>query len=537
MPPSTIAGRYVIEHAVGHGGMGTVWLCRDELLGRQVAVKEVGNMPGQSTSDLARALREARNSAALNHRNVVSVFDAVEDGERNWLIMEYVPSRTLSEVVGQDGPLTPQRAVWIGAQAADGLAAAHEHGTMHRDVKPGNILVTADDHVKITDFGIARNDRDAQLTRSGVVTGTPAYFAPELAKGEEPTAAADVWALGATLYAAVEGRLPYPDQSNAIALLTTIASGPPLPPERAGFLTEAIDRMMDRDPRTRWTMADAAHALHRLHEQHKAAATLGTMSLGVPLLADTADPVDAEPEAESGAAPADVATAETEEPTEATSPPSVQTEEPTEQTEEPVHEPAPAAAISRRSVDDGEDRPASRRYAWVAAAVLLVALAAAGLYGVLNGGADDPATDEPRSSATEKATPTAEDDEGSGPDETNETEATEAPSPEGTSNGDADTTTDPATFVKNYYAHLPSDTRSAWNLLGPAMQAKVGSYGNYRGFWRTISAVSVDRVTNNGTTVDVRVTYTKGGSQESETRRLQLERADSGFRIVGDQVI
>ena len=207
--------------------MGTVWLCHDDVLNRQVAVKEVGNMPGESTSDLARALREARNNAALNHRNVVSIYDAVEDDDHNWLVMEYLPSRNLSELVAEEGPLPPERVAWIGAQAADGLAAAHARGTVHRDVKPGNILVTDDDHVKISDFGIARTHGEAQLTRSGVVTGTPAFFAPELAKGEEPTVAADVWALGASLYTAVEGRLPYPDQDNAIALLTRIASEPP----------------------------------------------------------------------------------------------------------------------------------------------------------------------------------------------------------------------------------------------------------------------------------------------------------------------
>src|SRR3712207_116691 len=134
MAPESIAGRYHVQRAIGRGGMGTVWLCTDEVLGRQVAVKQVGTLPGETTLDLARALREARSSAALNHRNVVSVYDAVEDGERIWLVMEYVPGRTLAETVAQDGPLDPLRAAWIGAQVADGLAAAHARGTIHRDV-------------------------------------------------------------------------------------------------------------------------------------------------------------------------------------------------------------------------------------------------------------------------------------------------------------------------------------------------------------------------------------------------------------------
>ena len=319
MSPRTIAGRYVVQRAVGRGGMGTVWLCRDERLGRDVAVKEVGSMPGASRSDLARALREARNSAALNHRNVVSIYDAVEDGDQNWLVMEYVPSRNLSQIVAEEGPMSPARVAWIGAQAADGLAAAHERGTMHRDVKPGNLLVTEDDHVKISDFGIAHTHGDTRLTQSGIVTGTPAYFAPELAKGEEPTTAADVWALGATLYATVEGRLPYPDHNNAIALLTQIASEPPPPPSLAEFLAEPIERMMDSDPSTRWTMSDAAHTLHRLHEQHAAEDSgPGTVSFPAPL----ADDVETDDEP----APAAEESAESDEPdegpdTEATSPP------------------------------------------------------------------------------------------------------------------------------------------------------------------------------------------------------------------------
>ena len=224
MPPTSIAGRYTVERAVGHGGMGTVWLCRDEVLGRQVAVKQVGTMPGESTSDLNRALREARTSAALNHVNVVAVYDAIEDGDHNWLVMEYVPSRTLAELLAAEGSISPERAAWIGAQVADGLAAAHARGTVHRDIKPGNILVTDDDLVKITDFGIARTHGDLQLTQTGMVTGTPAYFSPEGARGEDIGPAADVWALGATLYAAVEGHSLYPDKINALAMLTAIAT-------------------------------------------------------------------------------------------------------------------------------------------------------------------------------------------------------------------------------------------------------------------------------------------------------------------------
>ena len=266
--PQRIAGRYLVERPIGRGGMGTVWLCRDERLEREVAVKQIGALPGETAPDLARAMREARSSAALNDPHVVSIYDVVEEQDHIWLVMEYVDSRTLAQMISQDGPLPPEAAVGIGAQIAEALATTHAAGTIHRDVKPGNILVTADQVAKISDFGIARALDQGQLTRSGMVIGTPTYFSPELARGEKPTPAADVWALGATLFAAVEGHPPYQDQPNALALLATIATSPPPAPQRAGFLTEPIERMLDPDPGSRWTMQDAAHVLARLRERH-----------------------------------------------------------------------------------------------------------------------------------------------------------------------------------------------------------------------------------------------------------------------------
>jgi serine/threonine protein kinase len=274
MSPEIIAGRYAVVRAIGHGGMGTVWLCRDEVLGREVAVKQVGVLPGESVPDLARALREARSSAALNHPHVVSVFDAVEADDHIWLVMEYVPGSTLSELIAREGRLDPARVASIGAQVADGLAAAHARGTVHRDVKPGNILIDGE-LAKISDFGIARTAGDAQLTQTGLLMGTPLYFSPELARGADPSPAADVWALGASLYAAVEGAPPFEDRGNPIATVTAIAGGTVPPPVHAGVLTDAIGRMLDPDPVSRWSMADAAHALHRLQSQPASPPTFG----------------------------------------------------------------------------------------------------------------------------------------------------------------------------------------------------------------------------------------------------------------------
>ena len=283
MQPELIGGRYRVQSAIGQGGMGTVWLCRDETLHRDVAVKQVGLLPGESVTDSARALREARSSAGLSHRNVVTVFDVVEESGHIWLVMEHVPGRSLSEIIKEDGPLGPAVVADIGAQIADGLAAAHAAGTMHRDVKPGNVLIREDGVAKVSDFGIARNASDPALTQSGFLTGTPSYFSPELARGADPGPGTDVWALGATLYAAVEGRSPYEQRTNPVAVLHDITSGQPPRPQRADFLEPALLRMMDRNPDSRWSMEDAGHALHRLADSHRPEGTLeNTVATPVP---------------------------------------------------------------------------------------------------------------------------------------------------------------------------------------------------------------------------------------------------------------
>ncbi len=519
MQPRTIAGRYTVERAVGHGGMGQVWLCRDEVLGRQVAVKQVGAMPGETASDVNRALREARSSAALNHRNVVSIYDAVEEGDLNWLVMEYVPSRDLGEILRTDGPLSPERATWIGLQAADGLAAAHARGTMHRDVKPGNILVTDADHAKITDFGISRTHGDIRLTSTGLITGTPAYFSPEIARGAEPGLPADVWALGATLYAAVEGRPPYAEQGNALALLTTISTQAAPPPRQAGILTEAISRMMDRDPDARWSMDDAVHVLRRLHGRHGAG---NDRQATVTLTAPAAEPVPVAAAVPSPAATgADAEGAST--PIEPT---------PTRERPRPV------------STDD-----ARRRAAWLWPLLAIVLLAAvAGGGALLLGGGDQPSSagapvsDSPSAPTTKaSSTPSPEPTESPEPTGTESSEepapttepapSTEPPSPAG-----APPSGSVEEFGGLYYGYLPTDTASAYALLAPSYGS---TYQSYQGFWRTISAVTVRDVTAvDETTVDVALTYTTtDGGTEDETRRLFLEQTDDGYLIVDDAAV
>ena len=179
-----IAGRYSLVREVGRGGMGAVWLAHDEALGRDVALKRIGMVPGADTTDLARAEREARLAARLSHPHVVAVFNLVVDDDAQWLVMEYVEGTTMSQLVREEGPLTPDQAAPLLWQAADGLVAAHQAGIVHRDVKPSNILVDRRRRVKITDFGIAHVTADPSLTQTGLVTGSPAYLAPEVAAGQ-----------------------------------------------------------------------------------------------------------------------------------------------------------------------------------------------------------------------------------------------------------------------------------------------------------------------------------------------------------------
>jgi hypothetical protein len=253
-----IAGRYRLGEQIGVGAMGIVWRARDERLRRTVAVKQLLLQPGldehQAAEARARAMREARIAARLQHQNVVIVYDVVEDGGQPWLIMEYVPSRSLAMVLRDAGTLTPYQVADVGAQAAAGLAAAHAVGVIHRDVKPGNVLLGDDGIVKITDFGISRAMDDVVLTATGLITGTPAYLAPELAKGGEPAPSSDVFALGSTLYAAVQGTPPFGFNDNPLALLYLVANGTVSPPPDGGALTPVLMRLLCADPDDRPTM-------------------------------------------------------------------------------------------------------------------------------------------------------------------------------------------------------------------------------------------------------------------------------------------
>jgi eukaryotic-like serine/threonine-protein kinase len=260
-----VAGRYELLDPVGHGAMGTVWRARDLRLDREVAVKEVclpGPMTSQDRSVLReRSLREARVAARLAHPGVVTVHDVAEAEGSPWIIMELVPSRSLAQVLAEDGPLSPTRAAAMGMTLLEALGSAHAAGVVHRDVKPGNILVTSEGRAVLTDFGIATLHGDPRLTQAGMVMGTPGFCAPERIRGEPASPASDLWSLGATLYAAVEGHGPFEGQGSAMAVLANIVHADPPPATRAGPLEPVILALMKRDPATRPNAAGARRLL------------------------------------------------------------------------------------------------------------------------------------------------------------------------------------------------------------------------------------------------------------------------------------
>jgi serine/threonine protein kinase len=260
-----VAGRYRLVERIGRGGMGTVWRAVDELLGRQVAVKKLHPRPQLDDRELAtlheRTRREARAAARISHPCVVVVHDVVEDDGVPVIVMEYVPAATLADLVTRDGSLPPAEAARIGRAMLAALRAAHAAGVLHRDVKPGNVLLGAEGRVVLTDFGIAQASGTSTLTRTGELIGSIDFLSPErLTGGRQPGPEADLWALGATLYQAVEGRSPF-RRSTAIETAWAIAHEDPPPPRAAGPLAPLIAGLLERDPERRLTAEQAERML------------------------------------------------------------------------------------------------------------------------------------------------------------------------------------------------------------------------------------------------------------------------------------
>ncbi|QQM42306.1 serine/threonine-protein kinase [Streptomyces liliifuscus] len=256
-----IADRYLLREPIGRGGMGVVWLAWDERLERRVAVKCARLDDDRATR---RLMGEARNAGRLHHPNIVGVFDFVDEGATCWIIMEYVPSRSLAQMVTESGPLTPEEAGSIGCQIAAALAKSHNEGVVHGDVTPENILVTDEGIARLTDFGISRALwSDVTHSTMAGVRGKPRYLAPELAKGQPAGEKSDVFSLGASLFSAVEGRSPYGEAEHPMAYLARAVEGHIEPAHRAGPLDGPLTALLEVEPRRRPDAARAQQLLTR----------------------------------------------------------------------------------------------------------------------------------------------------------------------------------------------------------------------------------------------------------------------------------
>ncbi|MBC2934221.1 protein kinase domain-containing protein [Nocardioides sp. zg-1228] len=538
-----IAGRYRLEREIGRGGAGVVHLAHDELLDRPVAVKRIGLLPGTTDDDVVRAQREARLAAGINHPHVVSIFDLVKDEDCYWLVMEHVDGRTLAELVASEGPLPDRRAAAILAQAADALLEAGSAGIVHRDVKPSNIILTGADRAKLGDFGIARSASDTALTQTGLITGSPAYIAPEVASGQPASEASDVWSLGATLYHAVVGRPPYDVGDNVLGGLYRIVNEDP--PRLTGDHAVAglLSVMMVKDPAQRWPVARVRDDLRRIARGEPSTAPLpatpvpvseqtdpdATVAMAAPT--GTSGPGSARGDATrtTPTTPAQAAAAST---------PVTDHDPPPPQGPTPTPPPATTPAGSR-----------GRSAGWLAAALALALVAGLGAWLLwprdedptgstagddAPGASADPSSEEPSDSTSE---PTSEptSDPTSQPTES----PTESPSEETTTDPGASGATPAAAraFVRDYFAQVTSDPASTFELLTPEFQAASGGLGSYTGFWSTIESATPRAVRVDPQTLTASYTIdfvTTSGRTMTEQGRLQLEEQGDQLLIAGE---
>lgn len=264
MQGQLVAGRYRLTDSIGSGGMGRVWRAHDEVLHRKVAVKELTAALYVSESDqhvlLARTRAEARAAARINHSAVVTVHDVLEHDGRPWIVMELVEGESLADAVKERGRIEPREAARIGLWVLRALRAAHTAGVLHRDVKPGNVLLGRDGRVLLTDFGIAQIEGDSTITRTGEVVGSVDYLAPERIRGHDPGPASDLWALGATLYTAVEGRSPF-RRTSALGTMQAVVEEEAEEPRNAGPLAPVIAALLHKDPARRPDLSTAERML------------------------------------------------------------------------------------------------------------------------------------------------------------------------------------------------------------------------------------------------------------------------------------
>ena len=576
-----VAGRYRLVSRIAVGGMGVVWEGWDELLARQVAVKQLLTQPGLSEADALlarhRVIREARITARLHHPHAVTIYDVVDDGDSPCLIMQFVRSSSLNTVLRTEGTLPPSRVGRIGADLASALQAAHEVGIVHRDVKPGNVLITGDGSAKLTDFGISHAVGDVTLTSTGMVSGTPAYLAPEVARGGESGFAADVFSLGATMYASLEGTPPFGLDPNPMAVLHRVASGQPIPPRQSGPLTPLLLAMMAPEPADRPTMAEVTRSLTLPQLAAPSitprggagsAESVAVRTVPVPL-SELSAALAADPRTPEPASPAPDArpggSAPLTDPARAYDTPG------TSFPGAPAHPVGPAPSVDlagdkprtdsgppalaallspARGASEPADAPARRRRIASLVAVAVVLIAAVLATGFLLVRDDDsaqqpvPATSLSQTSAVaESPSPETTVAQSSAPAESAASagastaeSASSSAEPVDTAPTDAEL----AAAVSGYYALMPGNTDAGWALLTPSFQSGIAENRDYyERFWSGVAQVGVSDVTATPPgTVEATVTYTfTDGSVSVERTSYQLVDDGGALKIDSSSVL
>ena len=539
-----VAGRYRLTNRIGSGAMGVVWTARDERLHRTVAVKQLllnsSMSAAESHEAKQRAMREGRIAARLQHPHAIAVYDVAEEDGNPWLIMEYLPSRSLSAVLAERGTMPPQETARVLAQAAMALDAAHAAGIVHRDIKPGNILIGNDGVVKITDFGISRATGDVTVTATGMLAGTPAYLAPEVAKGYDPGPPSDVFSLGSTVYAAVEGEPPFGLNENTLALLHLVAAGVVNPPRQAGPLHALLMRLLAADPKERPTMRQAHEGLSAVAAGRPvppallASPSAPTWRVNPPPAPGTTRQIAPPPPVGPG-------------PTRLDARPFDRQPQPTRVGAGPMGTGMMGSGPNTRppGLRPGEQSmpPAARKsngkrpmvlaaLAVVAAAVVGILVASAlsnsGSRADTNQNTGLPPTQTVDNTPQQVSTaPTATQKTTSSTTTTTTTTTATTTTPDGPSQADL------VHAIQGYFELLPDNSSEAFQHLTPNMQSASGGPDGYRTFWASVDDVKATKVTASGKNkVSALVTYkNKDGSTSKEADVFTLVQQDNALLI------